>query len=134
MDNNKNPTPAQIAAEMNRIMDDRLTLTEIRNLAEYNLTMPDKAESEKEMKDLTLVEATVYDNITEQNGRGEVLDALRDLATRVAELEAALTNIVKNVDMGDFIITVAGTYDEPEHPANLDFARRLLAKRTEAKE
>lgn len=45
--------------------------------------------------DLTLVEATVYDNITEQNGRGEVLDALRSqrdtiaaLTARVAELEA----------------------------------------------
>ena len=40
------------------------------------------------MPNTTLVEATIYDNITEENGRGEVLDTLRALRARVAYMEA----------------------------------------------
>ena len=48
------------------------------------------------MLDTTLVEATIYDNITEENGRGEVLDTLRALRARVTELTEKLTEALLN--------------------------------------
>jgi len=65
------------------------------------------------------------DYIQWANGKIAALEATQ------ARLIAALSNIVLNFDMGDFIITVAANgEDEPEHPANLDFARRVLAEVT----
>lgn len=61
-----------------------------------------------------------------KNERKATAELYLKQAAEIARLRAVINTIIENVDRGDFIITVAGTYDEPEHPANLDFAREVL--------
>ena len=49
--------------------------------------------------DTTLIEATVYDNITDENGRAEVLNAIRELKTENERLREALKNAVHEIKM-----------------------------------
>lgn len=146
------PTPAQIAAEMNRIMTDDKTLTEIRNMAEYNLTQPARAESETSMKiefstdnrralaqdryDLVFFrvggEPKRYTELTpeQQFEAGKIYPVTfqqtenANLTTRVAELEAGLREIatVKEHLDNDRMRETCGY----EAVLMRDLARRLL--------
>lgn len=80
---------------------------------------------------ITLVEATIYDNITEKDGRQEVLSAIRSLNAENAELRGALRAYEKEHAQNECELGIdAGMSFPPDECdcSNCRRARAVLAK------